>query len=207
MGLKSTQKAMTTTKSHPPQTDIKKLGDCILAIAEYKDKTAFKSLFDYYAGRLKSFYLQQGLNGETAEELIQEVFVMIWRKAAQFDPAKANASTWIYTIARNKRIDYLRKDIRRAEDPMEFLPEIEDDPKNSPEEKVIQSNLSDRIQDILKHLPEEQAKIIRQSYFQGLTHQEIATKNKIPLGTVKSRMRLAIERLKTGWNKEMRNYN
>jgi RNA polymerase sigma-70 factor (ECF subfamily) len=203
MGLKSTQVIMATSDTNPP-SPATNYSDCIIAIAKDQDKAAFKSLFDYYAGRLKSFYLQQGLNAETAEELVQEVFVMIWRKAEQFDPAKANASTWIYTIARNKRIDYLRKDIRRAEDPMEFLPDIEDDPQNSPEEKVIQSNLSDRIQDILKHLPEEQAKIIRQSYFQGLTHQEIAAKNKIPLGTVKSRMRLAIERLKTGWNKEIK---
>jgi len=178
--------------------------DCLGRIGSQKDKQAFKILFDYYAGRIKSFYLQQGLSAETAEELVQEVFVLIWRKAEQFDPAKANAATWIYTIARNKRIDFLRKDIRRPEDPVEFLPETADNDDESPEEKVIQNNLSERIKDIVQNLPEEQAKIIRQSYFQGLTHQEIADKNNIPLGTVKSRMRLAIERLKHGWHKEIK---
>ncbi len=175
--------------------------DDIVDIAKNKDKQAFVRLFDYYSGRLKSFYMQQGLNADTAEELVQEVFVMVWRKAVQFDPKKASAATWIYTIARNKRIDYLRKDIRRAEDPVEFLPDTEADDDILPDEKVIQNDIANRIQGIVNKLPEEQAKIIRQSYFQGLTHQEIANKNKIPLGTVKSRMRLAMERLKHGWNK------
>ncbi len=178
--------------SHPYEDDLASVG-------QNKDRQAFVRLFDYYAGRLKSFYMQQGLNPETAEELVQEVFVLIWRKAEQFDPAKANASTWIYTIARNKRIDFLRKDIKRQEDPVEFLPDIEEDQSQGPEEKVIQTDLSVRMKEIINILPKDQRTIILQSYFQGLTHQEIADKNKIPLGTVKSRMRLAVERLKHTW--------
>lgn len=176
--------------------------ECLFRVGRDHDRNAFTQLFDYYAGRLKSFYMQQGMNSQTAEELVQDVFVTIWRKAAQFDPAKANASTWIYTIARNKRIDHIRKGIRRPEDIVEFLPDTEIDEDLSPEEKVIQNDIGERIQAIIKTLPKEQALIIQQSYFQGLTHQEIAIKNKIPLGTVKSRMRLAMERLKHAWDKD-----
>lgn len=171
----------------------------LMAVATEKDKAAFTRLFDYFAGRLKTFYLQQGMTDAMAEELVQDVFVMIWRKADQFDPSKSNASTWIYTIARNKRIDLLRKNMRRPEDPVEFLPDIQEDEDATPEEKMIQSDIGERIQTIMNDLPSDQAVIIRQSYFQGLTHQEIADHNNIPIGTVKSRMRLAMERLRRAW--------
>jgi RNA polymerase sigma-70 factor (ECF subfamily) len=173
--------------------------DLLSEIADNKSKAAFEQLFDFYAPRLKSFYLQQRLTSEEAEDLLQETFIMIWRKAGQFNASKATVSTWIYTIARNKRIDYLRKDIRRAEDPVEFLPEIAEDNHTGPEEKMIQSDLSYRIKDIINKMPVEQGDILKLAYFKGMTHQEIAKAKNIPLGTVKSRMRLAMDRLSHAW--------
>jgi len=193
--LRQSVSERATTLSSPHE-------DYLVIVGRDKDRTAFAALFDYYGGRIKSFFMKQGLNPDVAEELMQEVFVTIWRKASQFDPAKASASTWIYTIARNKRIDFLRKDIKRMEDAVEFLPDREDE-AHDPEEKMIQSDLANRIKDIMVNLPEEQAVIIKQSYFMGLTHQEIAKRNNIPLGTVKSRMRLAIERLRHAWGKNI----
>ena len=190
---------MSIVPARSEKSDSSTHEDLLISIANHQDRQAFKILFDYYAPRLKSFYMAQNLSVEEAEELLQETFVMVWRKAAQFDVSKATVSTWIYTIARNKRIDYIRKNIRRAEDPVEFLPDTVEDENDKPEEKVIQSDLSYRISDMIDDLPIEQGEIIKLAYFKGMTHQEIAEKQGIPLGTVKSRLRLAIDRLKHAW--------
>ena len=136
-----------------------------------KDKTAFATLFSYFAPRLKSFLLRLGTDMSTAEELSQEAMIMVWRRAETFDPAQAGASTWIFTIARNKRIDRLRKDGRPLPDML--------DPAMMPEQPETGLEVGksreeeDKLRQAMKKLPEEQAKMIFAAYYEEKSHREI----------------------------------
>ena len=132
----------------------------------------------------------------TTEELAQETLIALWRNAGKFNPAQASASTWIYTIARNKRVDMIRKTSRRREEATEFLPDTLEDGAVPVDQQVILNDQSQRIRRVIETLPGDQADMIYKSYFEGLTHAEIAAKTDIPLGTVKSRLRLAMDRLR-----------
>ena len=166
----------------------------LVRVGQHKDKTAFASLFSYFAPRLKSFLLRLGTDMATAEELSQEAMIMVWRRAETFDPAQAGASTWIFTIARNKRIDRLRKDGRPLPDML--------DPAMMPEqpetglEVVNRVEEEDKLRQAMKKLPEEQAKMIFAAYYEEKSHREISEESGLPLGTVKSRIRLALSRLR-----------
>lgn len=175
--------------------------DDLVRVARKNDTDAFARLFDFYGPRLKSFYIKRSIPADIAEDLIQEVFVIIWNKASMFNPAKANAAAWIYTIARNKSIDYFRKDNKRSETPIEFHDDSVDDNQISPEENVIQYDMANRIHNIVDDLPEDQKKIIRDIYYQDMSQNIAAKHNNIPLGTVKSRTRLALNKLKRTLNK------
>ena len=165
----------------------------IAAIALRSDRQAFAALFNHFAPRVKSYMLRLGSPPELAEELAQEALLSVWRKAHAFDPAKAAASTWIFTIARNLRIDGLRRD--RRSDPV-------DDPSEAPEaqlapEALVASAESEaRVRHALLSLPVEQAEVVRLSFFSEKPHSEIAADLSLPLGTVKSRLRLAMGRLR-----------
>jgi RNA polymerase sigma-70 factor (ECF subfamily) len=164
-------------------------------VAEAQDKQAFASLFRFYAPRLKSFLLKQGFSDIESEDLIQETMLNLWRRANSFDAAKAGVSTWIFTIARNCGIDRRRRMVRVIPAPVEDDNE-EPDPDPSVEEQLIVRENEAAIRAALNLLPAEQAAVIRMSFFAENPQAEIARSLGIPLGTVKSRVRLALQRLR-----------
>ena len=168
--------------------------DLIAAIAGQRDRAAFSELFVRYAGRIKAFLMRAGAAADEADEAVQEVMVTLWRRAETYDPAKAAARSWIYTIARNKRIDLIRRAKRPepdAQDPM-FKPE----PEKSAESNLAGAERDNRVRAALSALSEDQLTVVRLAFFTGLSHGEIAERLGTPLGTVKSRLRLAFRRLR-----------
>ncbi len=175
--------------------------DLIQAIAARQDKVAFATLFRHYGPRVKAFLMRGGSDSETAQEVAQEAMIMVWRKAASFDRTRAAAATWIYTIARNKRIDHLR---RTGRPPIEtedwltvFSPEEEDADKS-----VLAGQTYTRVKELLGGLSADQLVVIQKAFFEDKTHTVIAEELKLPLGTVKSRIRLALGRLRDVLEKE-----
>lgn len=165
---------------------------CIVAIATSQDRERFEELFRYFAPRLKAFFIRLGVAPAVSEDLAQDTMLMVWRKAQQFDPARASAATWIFTIARNLRVDLQRRirDPKLLENYMDYAQEP------GPGENLISAQREDRIGAALAELPREQAEVIRLSFFEDRPHSEIAGALGIPLGTVKSRLRLAMNRLR-----------
>ena len=166
------------------------------AVARDRDRKAFVELFEFFAPRLKSFYLRGGASAEAADELLQETLLQVWRKAPLFDPARAGASTWIFAIARNKRIDRARK--QRNEAPLEdHLVETLASDEPGGEEHVYAVQAEERLHEAIGALPSEQLEVVRLSFFENLPHPEIASRLGLPLGTVKSRLRLAFGKLRS----------
>jgi RNA polymerase sigma-70 factor, ECF subfamily len=165
---------------------------CIVAIAQRRDRARFAELFQYFAPRLKSFFVRLGVAPGAAEDLAQDTMLTVWRKAEYFDPARASAATWIFTIARNLRIDMRR----RERDPhlLETFTDIEPGP--DPGELALTSEREVRVRAALRQLTADQADVVRLSFFEDRPHPEIARALNIPLGTVKSRLRLAMNRLR-----------
>lgn len=166
----------------------------LLAVAQSADRAAFKALFERYAGRIKAFLIKGGARPDQAEEVAQEVMVTIWRKAQSYDPAKAGAATWIFTIARNRRIDLIRRERRPEPDPEDPL--YKQDSPDTPQQTLLREDRDRLVREALVSLSDEQREIVRLSFFSGLSHGEIAAQLDIPLGTVKSRTRLAFKRLR-----------
>lgn len=163
-------------------------------IARDKDKAAFKALFQHFAPRVKAYMLKLGTENSLADELAQETLLMVWRKAEQFDRSKAAPSTWIFTIARNLRIDAFRKLNRPELDPEDpaLVPEAEE----AADDRVGRLERAGIIREALKDLSEEQAEVIRLSFFEDKSHSVISEELGVPLGTVKSRLRLAFGRIR-----------
>ena len=166
----------------------------IEAVANKRDREAFGVLFDHFAPRIKTFMIRRGASDAVAEDLAQEALLIVWRKAATFDPARASASAWIFTIARNLRIDQFRRDQRAASNT--HLDMVEPDEPARPDQIVVGQDNDDHVRSALKRLPAEQLRVIQLSFFEGKAHGEIAQALNIPLGTVKSRLRLAFTRLR-----------
>ena len=163
-------------------------------VAYQQDKQAFGEIFKYFAPRLKSYFIKAGAIESQAEEIIQEVMIAIWTKASSYDRKKSSVSTWIYTIARNKRIDKIRKEKRHY---MQESDEGLEMPIPSTQEQDIFSvQLTKKIENCLQSLPIEQAELLKLSYFYEKTRTDISKELKIPLGTVKSRIRLALNKMK-----------
>jgi len=163
-------------------------------IASNRDRSAFTALFELYGPRLKSYLMRQGTDEAVAEELVQEVMLTAWRRAESFDPRLASLSTWLFTIARNKRIDFLRR-VKRPEvlvDDPAFQPELVE----SVEATYEAAADGDRLRLALKGLPPEQAELLKLAYYEDKSHSAIAAERQLPLGTVKSRIRLALQRLR-----------
>ncbi|MGV3633232.1 MAG: sigma-70 family RNA polymerase sigma factor [Pseudorhodoplanes sp.] len=169
-------------------------GSWIVAIATSRDREAFAKLFDHYAPKLKAFLMRRGATAEIAEDLVQDVLLKVWRKAAQFDPARASASAWIYSMARNVRIDLVRRE-RRADAYAKSEALFEND-VDWPEDAALVSEREKLVRSAITGLSTEQFEVVRLSFFEGWPHSEIADRLGIPLGTVKSRLRLAFARLR-----------
>ncbi|SNY94239.1 RNA polymerase sigma-70 factor, ECF subfamily [Cohaesibacter sp. ES.047] len=171
------------------------LSALLVSLGDQRDRLAFRQLFDHFAPRLKSYYMKAGTNPQMSEELVQETFAQIWRKAHLYDPAKAAASTWIFTIARNQRIDRLRSEKSFVfKDQDYFASKLVTEEEQSRD--VYRNELADRVSKALTLLPSNQAEIVNMAFFEDATHADIAQRLKLPLGTVKSRMRLAFGRLR-----------
>jgi len=177
-----------------PAAKDKELTSLISRIASFKDKTAFSELFKLVGPRIKGYLMKLGSSDVAAEDLLQEVMLTVWRKSETFDRSKAAVSTWLFTIARNKRIDMLRKEIRPQLDPL--------DPMLSPNQEAAADDIYGSNQEAMKiskaieQLPTDQAVLIKMTYYEDKSHSIIADELKMPLGTVKSRIRLASTRLR-----------
>ncbi len=164
------------------------------AIATRGDRAAFAQLFSYFAPRVKAYLLRLGLPAARAEELAQECLLLVWRKAAQFNPETTGAAAWIFTIARNLRVDAARRD---------RLAQVEEDPTDAApaptpaDHQLHSAQRAERLRTAMARLPAEQADVVRLSFFDDRPHAEIEQALGIPLGTVKSRLRLAMARLRT----------
>jgi len=186
---------MGSGSSNDNHSNLSEWDRLLLRIGSNRDRSAFKKLYEHFAPRLKSFLLRIGSDMSAAEEICQESMIMVWRRAETFNPDSAGASTWIFTIARNKRIDKLRKDNRP-------LPDLNDPsffqiPVDKSDDILQRVEDEKKIKNALKNLPPEQAKLIISAYYEEKSHRKIADETNLPLGTVKSRIRLAINRLRT----------
>lgn len=168
--------------------------DLILRIAAARDKAAFTELFGRYAGRVRGMLMRGGALAEEADEASQETMLAVWRRAASFDPGRAGAATWIFAIARNRRIDAIRRSARPEPDPND--PIFAPDPPAQGDEVVSAAERDAAVRRAVDDLTEAQREVVRLAYFGGLSQQEIADRTGAPLGTVKSRMRLAAETLR-----------
>jgi len=166
--------------------------ECVERIRTSQDQAAFVDLFRHFAPRVKGFLMKSGTIEAMAEECTQEVMATIWRKAHLFDPTRASVATWIFTIARNRKIDMLRKQRRAEPEDLPWGPEAE------PEQADVLAlqQESEKLSQALKELPEKQRELLEKAYFGDLSHSEIAAETGLPLGTIKSRIRLALERLR-----------
>ncbi len=175
--------------------------DGLVAACATRDRDAFAALFNFYAPRVKAYLLRLNAPDALAEELTQEVMLTVWRKADSFDPQLASASTWIFRIARNRRIDAARRAAKPeldGEDPALQPPETA-----MPDDAVHAAGRADHVRAALSELPEEQVALLRMAFFDGLSHRDIADRVGVPLGTVKSRLRLAFDKLRKVLNRDM----
>jgi RNA polymerase sigma-70 factor (ECF subfamily) len=168
--------------------------DCVRRIAGAQDQAAFAVLFDFYGPRVKAFLLSRRIDPATAEDLAQEVMLTVWHKAGQYQADKAGVSTWVFTIARNRMIDHRRAEGRRkglhAEDPSR-MPEG----PATPEDDLFEKASAQQVARAMAELSGPQAEVMRLSFIEGESHHKIARRLALPLGTVKSRIRLARQRL------------
>ena len=164
------------------------------SIALDRDRAAFAELFGHFAPRVKGFLMRYGLPELLSEDLAQETMLTVWRKANLFDSSRAGVATWIFTIARNKRIDRLRRE--RGAETTRFDVSDEAEDCGSSEEYAIAAETAEQVRTAIAALPDNQAQIVRLAFFAEKPHAEIAQELGIPLGTVKSRVRLALARLR-----------
>ncbi len=194
------ERPVTTLDQKPARAEGRKdpWGALLEKVGKHQDRAAYQALFEHFAPQIKYYAISNGIANH-AEELVQEVFISIWRRSCLYDWRKAAASTWIFTIARNQRIDMLRKLQRRSaemavetEDLWQIPGESEDEPVTSLHRLMSER----RIRESLSQLPEEQITVIAKVYMEHKSHQMVADELGIPLGTVKSRVRLALNKLR-----------
>lgn len=188
---------MQRASAEEPTTDTldrEALAALVEAIAARADKAAFASLFRHFAPKIKGYLVKIGTDRGQAEELTQEVMLTVWRKAAQFDRTQASVSTWMFTIARNRRIDAVRREKRPELDPADPL--LVPEEPIAPDERLDVLEREARVARAIKTLPREQADLVHEAFYLAKSHSQISEETKIPLGTVKSRLRLAFGRLR-----------
>jgi RNA polymerase sigma-70 factor, ECF subfamily len=177
-----------------PPASADHLAQLIAAVGDSRDREAFAELFAYFAPRIKGYLMKSGAAAGQAEDLAQEAMIMVWRRAATYDPAKAAAVTWVFTIARNKRIDALRREKRPDVDPQD--PALAPAPLPEADQALARAQQAEQLARAVAELPREQAELVKMAYFEDKAHGQIAAETKLPLGTVKSRLRLALARLR-----------
>lgn len=167
--------------------------ELIVAMAR-QDRAAFARLFEMYAPRIKTWLMRRGATPDAAEETAQDALLLIWRKAETFDPARATAAAWIFTIARNLQIDKARRVARERRGAVYEL--AESDEAERPEDVFVAGQNGEHVRAAIAALSPEQVAVVQLSFFEGVAHGDIARILKIPLGTVKSRLRLAMQNLR-----------
>ena len=170
------------------------MADLLQRIAERADPAAFRELYEAYGPRVKAYMIRQGADAGTAEDLAQETLLTVWRKAALYAHDKGSMTTWVFAIARNLRIDRLRREVPWQELPEGRLTEASSEPL--PDEAMAEKERQERVQAALAELPPEQKDVVILAYLEGLSHSEIADRLGLPLGTVKSRMRIAYQKIR-----------
>ena len=172
------------------------LNEKLIAVAESQDRAAFADLYAHFAPRLKAFMLKRGCDFATAEEVAQMALVAVWQKAALYQPEKASAATWIFTIARNLHIDQIRKAKRPEPDPNDplFVPAGE----KQADDSIAEAQDAARVREAIATLPPDQQEVLRLSFYDDMSHGQISSALGLPLGTVKSRIRLAFRRIRSG---------
>lgn len=186
-------RVMNVSSSKPraaPENE--ELVSLVTRVRDDRDRAAFAALFSHFAPRVKAFLMKSGAGESLAEECTQEVMASLWTKAHLFDASRANVSTWVFTIARNRKIDALRKQRRPEPEDLPWGPEAEPDQSDV----MTLKQESEKLAGAIAALPEKQRDLIERAYFGDLTHTEIAEATGLPLGTIKSRIRLALERLR-----------
>jgi RNA polymerase sigma-70 factor, ECF subfamily len=181
--------AVTFNAGEPDPSDAELIRDIAAG-----DRDAFGVLFERYAVRVKAFMLRAGASEQDADEIAQDVMVSVWRRAESYDAERAAASTWIFAIARNRRIDMIRQARRPAPDPDDPL--FQPDPEPDGLVTIALAEREAMVRESLATLPEEQREALRLAFYDGMSHGEIAAKTGLPLGTVKSRIRLAFRHLR-----------
>jgi len=183
-----------STPDDARRADRMHMTDLIQKVARNRDSDAFHELFVTFAPRIKAMLMRQGADPETAEEIVQETMLSVWRKAHLFAESKGSFSTWVFTIARNLRIDKLRRNTIWQD----LGGEVEDRPSedDSPYDELQRRQQRDHVTEALETLTPDQYEVVRLAYIEGLTHTEIAERLGVPLGTVKSRMRLAYGKIR-----------
>jgi RNA polymerase sigma-70 factor (ECF subfamily) len=181
----------------PLSIDAAQWSHLIEAVAKRQDRAAFAELFEHFAPRVKTFMRRSGASEASADELAQETLLAVWRKAALFEPSCAGASAWIFTIARNLRIDALRREWRiGAHETTDLDAAFQVDDSPQPDSLIAVAQAETLVRAALAELSEEQMRVVELSFYQEKAHAEIAQILQIPLGTVKSRLRLAMNRLR-----------
>lgn len=162
------------------------------AVRDRRDRAAFAALFAHFAPRVKAFLMKGGASAAVAEDCAQEVMATVWTKAHLFDPSRAGVATWVFTIARNKRIDVVRRERRPEPEALPWGPE----PEPPQADALALAQDGERLARAIAELPEKQRVLIQRAYYGELSHSEIAAETGLPLGTIKSRIRLALDRLR-----------
>jgi len=182
-----------------PQADAaaelrRRMSALVVKVAREADRAAFTELFDHFAPRVKAYLMRLGAQAGQAEDLTQDVMVTVWRKAALFDERQASAATWIFTIARNRRIDAIRRTRRPEIDPNDplFVPDAEP----QPDAVLVTAEREDRLRAAMAKLSDDQRALLVQAFYDGKSHSEIAAATRLPLGTVKSRLRNIFAKLR-----------
>jgi RNA polymerase sigma-70 factor (ECF subfamily) len=170
------------------------MADLLQRIAERADPAAFRELYEAYGPRVKAYMIRQGADAGTAEDLAQETLLTVWRKAALYAGDRGSMTTWVFAIARNLRIDRLRREVPWQELPEERMAEASGEPL--PDEAMAEKERQQRVQAALAELPADQKEVVSLAYLEGLSHSEIAERLNVPLGTVKSRMRIAYQKIR-----------
>jgi RNA polymerase sigma-70 factor (ECF subfamily) len=176
----------------PPPPEVSPQTAWMLAVRDNRDRKAFSVLFDHFAPRLKGFIMRSGTGSAQAEEIVQEVMLTVWRRADQFDPHRAQVSAWIYQIARNRHIDVIRKERRPVPEELGHGPDSEPDAS----QMLAVEQETERLKQALSRLGPDQREIVERAYLGEMSHQEISAQTGLALGTVKSRIRLGLERLR-----------